>query len=91
MGEMRNAQKNLVIKAEGKKPLGRRKCRREDNIKGDLKIEYNSVWLNHSVWDPLACSCDMVMNFQIRWEYFLRTVSIFRIRKNTTGSLFGLN
>jgi hypothetical protein len=37
MGEIRNAYKILVGKPEGKKPLGRRRRRWEDNIKMVLK------------------------------------------------------
>jgi hypothetical protein len=36
MGEMRNAHDILVGKPEGKKPLKRPWCRREDNIKMHL-------------------------------------------------------
>jgi hypothetical protein len=35
--EMRNANKILVGKPEGKRPLGRHRCRREDNIRMDLR------------------------------------------------------
>jgi hypothetical protein len=35
IGEMRNAYKILVGKTEGKRPLGKPKCRREDNIRMD--------------------------------------------------------
>jgi hypothetical protein len=37
MGEIRNAYKILVSKPEGKRPLGRPRYRREDNIKMGLK------------------------------------------------------
>jgi hypothetical protein len=33
MKENRNAFKILVVKQEGNRPLGRRRCRYEDNIK----------------------------------------------------------
>jgi hypothetical protein len=36
MGERRGAYSVLVGKPEEKKPLGRPRCRREDNIKLDL-------------------------------------------------------
>jgi hypothetical protein len=36
MGEVRNAYNILVRKSEGKRPLGRRRRRWEDNIKMDL-------------------------------------------------------
>jgi hypothetical protein len=37
MGELRNPYRILVRKSEWKIPLGRRKCRWEDNIKLNLK------------------------------------------------------
>jgi len=37
MGEKRNAYNILVGKPEGKRPLGRRKNRWEDNIRMDLR------------------------------------------------------
>jgi hypothetical protein len=44
MKEMRNMYKILVEKSEGKKPLGRPRCRWEDNIKLDLKeIEWDDT------------------------------------------------
>jgi hypothetical protein len=37
VGEMRNEYNILVGKPEGNKPLGRPKCRWEDNIRLDFK------------------------------------------------------
>jgi hypothetical protein len=37
MGAMGSAYRILVGKPEGKRPLGRPRCRREDNIKVDLR------------------------------------------------------
>jgi hypothetical protein len=37
MGEMRTAYNILVGKPEGKRPLGRPRCRWEDNIRMDLR------------------------------------------------------
>jgi hypothetical protein len=37
MGEMRNVYRILVVKPEGRRPLGRHKLRWEDSINIDLK------------------------------------------------------
>jgi hypothetical protein len=37
MGEMRNGYKILVRKPEGKRSLGKPRCRWEDNIRMDLR------------------------------------------------------
>ena len=37
MGEGRGVHRVLVGKPEGKRPLGRRRCRWEDNVKMDLR------------------------------------------------------
>jgi len=37
MGEMRNVHNILVEKPEGKRPIGRPRCRWEANIKMDLR------------------------------------------------------
>jgi hypothetical protein len=37
MGEMRGSYRALVRKLKGKRPLGRRRCMREDNIEKDLQ------------------------------------------------------
>jgi len=49
--EDRNASTALVRRPEGKRPLGRRRCRLEDNIKMDLKgtvYGLDSSWLGQS-------------------------------------------
>jgi len=48
MGEMRNAYKISVRKPEGKRQLGRPKCRWEDNIIVDLReVEWDGVDWTH--------------------------------------------
>jgi hypothetical protein len=65
MGEKRN----LVGKPEGKRPLGRPRCRWVDNIKmslGEIRCGFffftGSVWLNRDKWRALV---NMVMNLQV--------------------------
>jgi hypothetical protein len=47
MGENRNAYRILVVMPEGKRPLGRPRCRWVDNIKMDLReMEWiGLIWL----------------------------------------------
>jgi hypothetical protein len=49
-----DAYKILVGKAEGKRPLGRPTCRRDDNIKVDLR-EYGMVWTG-LIWLKIGTS-----------------------------------
>jgi hypothetical protein len=48
MGEVRGAYNILVGRPEGRRPLGRPRCRCEDNIKMDLReIRFGDVdWIN---------------------------------------------
>jgi hypothetical protein len=48
MEETRNAYKILVGKSDGKRQVGRPKCRWEDNIKIDLK--YDMRMRNGFIW-----------------------------------------
>jgi hypothetical protein len=49
MKEVRNAYKSLVGKPEGKRPLGKSKCRWE----GDIKMDLKEVGFEGVVWIPL--------------------------------------
>jgi len=49
MGEMRNAYRVLDGKPEGKRPLGRSRCRWEDNIRIDLR-EIGRELLTGCIW-----------------------------------------
>jgi hypothetical protein len=50
MGEKRNVYRLLVGKPEGKRPLGRPRCKRIDNI----KIDFLEIGLNVVDWIGLA-------------------------------------
>jgi len=50
MGEMRNANKILAGKPEGKISRGRARCRWEDNVRMDLK----EIWWEGVDWIHLA-------------------------------------
>jgi hypothetical protein len=49
MGEGRGAYRVLVGRPEGKRPLGRPRRRREDNIKMDVR-EIGSMWRTGFSW-----------------------------------------
>jgi hypothetical protein len=68
MGEDRDVYKVLVGKPEGKKPLGRPRCRWEDNIKMNLQ----KVGGGHGDWMELAQDRD-------RWRALVDTVRNFRV------------
>jgi hypothetical protein len=68
MGERRGVYGVLVEKREGKRPLGRPRCRWEDNIKMDLQ----EVGCGGMEWIELA---------QVRdsWRTLLNVVMNFRV------------
>jgi hypothetical protein len=68
IGETRNAYRILVGKPEGKRPLGRTRCRWVDNIKMDLReIGWDSV-----DWIELAQDRD-------QWKALVNTVMNLRV------------
>jgi hypothetical protein len=68
MGEVRGAYNILVGRPEGRRPLGRRSRRWEDNIKTDLReIEFGDV-----DWIHLAQDRD-------RWRALVNTVMNCRV------------
>ena len=69
MGEERGVHRVLVGKPEGKRPLGRPRCRWEDNIKMDLQ----EVGGGGGDWMELAQDRD-------RWRALLNTVMNFWVR-----------
>jgi hypothetical protein len=74
MGEERGIYRVLVWRLEGKRPLGRPKCRWEDNIKMDLR----EVGIDGAKWIRLAQD-------RLRWRAFVNTVMKLRFsrRKQT--------
>ena len=68
MGEDRSVHRVLVGKPEGKRPLGRPRCRWEDNIKMDLQ----EVGGGRGNWMELAQDRD-------RWRALVGTVRDFRV------------
>jgi hypothetical protein len=68
MGEWRGVYRILVGKPEGKKPLGRPRCRWEDNIKMDLQV----VGCGGKDWLELAQDRD-------RWRALVNVVMNLRI------------
>ena len=68
MGECRGVYRNLVGKPEGKRPLGRHRCRWEDNIKMGLQevgcggIDWIDVGQDRGSWQALG---NAVMDLQI--------------------------
>jgi hypothetical protein len=68
MSEKLNAYRILVGKPEGKRPLGRRRDRRMDNIKTCLReIEWDGInWINLAQHrDQWMALVDRVMNLRV--------------------------
>jgi hypothetical protein len=68
MGEERGVHSVLVGKPEGKRPLGRHRCRWEDNIKMDVQ----EVGGGRGEWMELAQDRD-------GWRALVSTVNNFRV------------
>ena len=68
MEQSRNASRVLVAKPEGKRPLGRPRCRWEDNIKMDLR----EVGCDPGEWIDLAEDRD-------QWRAYVRAVMNLRL------------
>jgi hypothetical protein len=68
MGEGRGVYRVLVGRPEGKRPLGKPKCRWEDNIKPDLR----EISIDGVNWIQLAQD-------RVQWRDFLKTVMNLRV------------
>jgi hypothetical protein len=68
MGEERGVHRVLVGKSDGKRPLGRPRCRWEDNIKMDVQ----EVGGGRGDWRELAQDKD-------GWRAFVSTVKNLRV------------
>jgi hypothetical protein len=68
MGEERGAYRVLVERPEGKRPLGRPRCRWEDNIKMDL----GEIGIDGANWIWLAQD-------RVQWRTFVNTVMNLRV------------
>jgi hypothetical protein len=70
MGEGRGIYRVLVGRPEGKKPLGRPRCRWEDNIKMDLR----KMGIDGMNWIQLAQD-------RVQWRALVNTVMNLRFHK----------
>jgi transposase len=68
MGEGRGVYRVLVGRSEGKRPLGRHRCRWEDNIKMDLR----EIGIDGANWIQLAQD-------RIQWRTCVNTVMNLRV------------
>jgi hypothetical protein len=68
MGEGRGVYRVLVGSPEGKSPLGRPRCRWEDNIKLDLR----EIGIDGANWIQLARD-------RVQWRAFMNTVMNLRV------------
>jgi hypothetical protein len=68
MGERRGVYRVLVGRPESKRPLGRPRCRWEDNIKMDLR----EVGIDGTNWIQLAQD-------RVQWWAFVSTVINLRV------------
>jgi hypothetical protein len=68
MGEGRGIDRVLVGRPEGKRPLGRPRCRCKDNIKMDLR----EIGIDGANWIRLAQN-------RVQWRAFVNTLMNLRV------------
>jgi hypothetical protein len=68
MGEGRGVYRVFVGRPEGKRPLGRPRCRWEDNIKLDLR----EMGIDGANWIQMAQD-------RVQWQAFVNTVMNLRV------------
>jgi hypothetical protein len=68
MGEGRSVYRVLVWRPEGKRPLGRPRCRWGDNIKMDLR----EIGIDGANWIRLAQD-------RVQWRAFVNTIMNLRV------------
>jgi hypothetical protein len=68
MSEGRGVYRVLVGKPEGKRPLGRPRCRREDNI----RMDFQEVGIGYEYWIGLSQDRD-------RWRALVSAVMNLRV------------
>jgi hypothetical protein len=68
MGKGRGVYRVLAGRPESKRPLGRRRCRWEDNI----KLELREAWIDGANWIQLAQG-------RVQWRDFVKTVMNLRV------------
>jgi hypothetical protein len=65
-----NAYRILVGKPEGKRPLGRPRCRRMDNTEMDLREGGGMDWIDLAQYrDEWRTLVTMVMNLQVKYNF----------------------
>jgi hypothetical protein len=55
-GERGDIHRILVVKSEGKRPLGRLRCRADNNMRISHKKDRRTMWISGSRQDPVAGS-----------------------------------
>jgi hypothetical protein len=68
MGAGRGVYRVLVGRPKGKRPLGRPRCRWEDNIKMDIRV----IGIDGANWIRLAQD-------RVQWRAFVNTVMNLRV------------